>query len=248
MVGRATLKKSDPSALVIPFGKRRGLTVAELLAQDPDYARWLSSQGWLADRFAELHTALVARGAASEETPEHNAMQVKFLRPEWRLACLIAARPGYVGRTRAELLGWAQAELRDERHQFRQNLDRIRSLEMEVATLENGGPFLRAPGCRFELRGVDVLLFDTSPNCYGVDYSTHSGTGVELKPSLGDEYPAVMRQMHRLGASILVVNALASAVMSAAELRELFAANHVVLILEADVEACLAEARVALLA
>jgi hypothetical protein len=36
--------QKDPSALVIPFGKHRGKTVAELLIRDPQYATWLTGQ------------------------------------------------------------------------------------------------------------------------------------------------------------------------------------------------------------
>jgi hypothetical protein len=46
------------SAAVVPFGKHKGAAVAELVTKDPDYVRWLTGQGWLAQRFAELHAAI----------------------------------------------------------------------------------------------------------------------------------------------------------------------------------------------
>jgi len=38
--------KKDPSAIILPFGKHKGKTVAELLATDPQYADWVSAQAW----------------------------------------------------------------------------------------------------------------------------------------------------------------------------------------------------------
>jgi hypothetical protein len=43
-------KATDPSAVVIPFGKHKGRTVAELLATDPQYTGWLLGQAWVAER------------------------------------------------------------------------------------------------------------------------------------------------------------------------------------------------------
>jgi hypothetical protein len=80
--------KTDASAVVISFGKHKGSTVAELLSKDPQYAEWIMTQGWLADRFAEVHAALAARGAQNEDTPEHNRLQARFLDPLFRHALL----------------------------------------------------------------------------------------------------------------------------------------------------------------
>jgi len=54
-----------PSAIVIPFGKHKGAIVAELLEKDPAYAEWIIAQGWVAERFAVLHAAILSRGAGS---------------------------------------------------------------------------------------------------------------------------------------------------------------------------------------
>jgi uncharacterized protein (DUF3820 family) len=82
---------TEPSAIVIPFGKHKGATVAELLAKDPQYVDWIMAQGWVAQRFAELHAALATRGAGNDDTPEHNAIQVRFLDPIFCRAFWLAA-------------------------------------------------------------------------------------------------------------------------------------------------------------
>jgi uncharacterized protein (DUF3820 family) len=82
------IKKTEPSAIVLPFGKHKGKTVAELLVADEEYANWIAAQGWVAERFAELHAAILSRGAGIDDSPEHNALQARFLEPEFRLALL----------------------------------------------------------------------------------------------------------------------------------------------------------------
>lgn len=77
---------ADPSAIVVPIGKYKGATVAELLVRDPAYVEWITSQGWFAQRFAEVHAAIISRGAGTDDTPEHNQLQARFMEPEFRTA------------------------------------------------------------------------------------------------------------------------------------------------------------------
>lgn len=79
---------TEPSAIIIPFGKHQGSTVSELIAKDPAYTQWLMSQAWLAERFAGIHAALATRGAVSDDSPDHNALQARFLNAEFRKAFL----------------------------------------------------------------------------------------------------------------------------------------------------------------
>jgi hypothetical protein len=70
----------------------------------------------------------------------------------------------------------------------------------------------------FEERGVDVLLqvqaISKSPditmelwNLYPQRHEArlHRGISIEIKPVIGDDYPAVLRQMKRIGANVLFV-------------------------------------------
>lgn len=91
---------SDPAALVVPFGKHKGLTVAELLSVDPSYVDWLLGQAWLAERFAALHAALLTRGAGTDDTPEHNSLQARFLDPLFRTAFWLCVAPQWVAKAR----------------------------------------------------------------------------------------------------------------------------------------------------
>ncbi len=57
----------DPAGVVVPFGKHRGATVAELLEKDPAYADWLLAQGWLAERFGSEAASMTAPTAGRRE-------------------------------------------------------------------------------------------------------------------------------------------------------------------------------------
>jgi hypothetical protein len=63
---------------IVPFGKYRGQPI-EVLRSDPGYVQWLLGQDWVRDRFAAIHTLIVNNFGAPAETPEHNALQAKFL-------------------------------------------------------------------------------------------------------------------------------------------------------------------------
>jgi hypothetical protein len=201
------VEKKEPSDIVIPFGKHKGRTVAEVLATDPQYADWLSLQGWVAERFVELHAAIVTRGAVSDDSPEHNLIQARFLDPLFRVAFLLAASEHY---------------------------DKTVPLIRDRA-----GTYVQ-----FEVRGVDVVLVDE-----GYVF------GIEIKPSLGDDFPSVMRQMRRLSAphiqddgsrglqvKYLVIDRFA-AVVPLESVREMFKANGMFLITVREIEAEIPNAR-----
>jgi hypothetical protein len=72
---------TDDNNRIIPFGKYCGQPI-EILRQDADYRHWLMEQGWFRERHAQLFTLIVNNFGAPAETPEHNAMQARFLQHE----------------------------------------------------------------------------------------------------------------------------------------------------------------------
>lgn len=215
---------TDPSAIVIPFGKHRGATVAELLAKDPDYVRWLLAQGWLAQRFAELHAAILTRGAAPDDTPEHNAIQGRFLDPDFRLAVIHCV--------------CSEEELSQQRDRVQNEIDeRIRYSQEgspRRAELEQMLPLSLGTEVQFELGGIDVSI-----RCDFVPITKYSGSlarYIEIKPSLGDDYPSVMRQMQRLGATVLVIETYTGTALSLHTVRQMFIANGMRVVTLAEIE------------
>lgn len=229
---------TEPSAVVVPFGKHKGKTVAELVTVDPAYADWISAQGWVADRFAELHAAIVTRGAGSDDTPEHNALQARFLDDSFAAATLECCASSFLAdikfRTARDIFVadmWKSGTLDyntkwdfDRIHDDDQQLEFLATTRAEV--LRNSGLFLFTSR-KFEVLGVDVVISFGYAKAEADAYLRVSGFSVkvELKPAMGDDYPSVMRQMKRLGAGVLVVGKYTGRGVSEVQLRQMFSAS-----------------------
>lgn len=247
-------KRTEPSAIVIPFGKHKGATVAELLARDPAYADWVTAQGWVAERFAELHAAILSRGAGTDDTPEHNTLQARFLNAGFRETVIrmivgnseIAREIAY---SRAATIEGLEKKLKDEewalenlttgwrKNQPNADAEAVASRQriFQIAGQIDEAGFRELAiitSVRVEVRGIDVVLF------WGIR-SGYRELFLELKPSLGDDYPSVMRQMKRLGAKILVIGQYHGRGASEPELRELFSLEGMTILFLQEIEEAL---------
>ena len=280
--------KKDPSAIILPFGKHKGKTVAELLAVDPQYADWVSAQAWVAERFAELHSAIISRGAGIDDSPEHNAIQGRFLDPLFRAWFFRVARPRDVADSAEAVIrgitetrekpirklsekikeqearvGWKTAELAKYNSKLpyspesyfmklqanikeltmsidesKAEIDRI---QKEIDVLDDPGNFppVISSEVTFESRGVDVAVRGW------VHVTTSHGekstcmlydAKVELKPTLGDEYPTVIRQMRRLEADVLVVGMYTGRGVSEPQMRAMFGSSGIRVVFLQEIE------------
>jgi hypothetical protein len=260
---------TDQTTVIIPFGKHKGSTVGELLVKDQPYVEWLLAQNWLATRFAELHAALVARGAGVDASPEHNALQARFLDVDFRAALLWLVIPEQL----ADAHKGAQSALdRDISHCEGRlswlnhsgfsayDAERLEAKE-ELARLQQqrtqrGEPVFRLYSeVQFEQEGIDVLIRwnyceAREPLCvladrYHRDYHEPRRTirhrqqcvCVELKPTIGDDYPVMLRQMHRLEVRTAVFGNCTASGVTEAQIRAMFTANGYRLISVAEIEA-----------
>lgn len=246
---------TDPSAVIIPFGKHKGKTVSELLATDPPYADWVMAQGWVAERFAELHAALSTRGAGNDDTPEHNALQGQFLDHGFRLALLqitdaqklakertntiksavhsietrIESREGSI----RSYLSWNSAA-RDAATQIEELRSAIVADRAAIKDIEASSTAIYSHA-EFEVRGVDVVvtwgvaLEDDRRGWRGVRH-------LELKPSVGDDYPTVLREMKRLREDVLVVGQYTGRGIGEPQMRQMFNASGILVVFVQEIE------------
>jgi hypothetical protein len=159
-----------PKGEVVPFGKYKGQPVEVLLA-DEGYRDWLMSQDWFRNRFGNIYQTIINYGAEPQETPEHNEMQASFLDDEqcFRLARLLSRPEELV----ADQVGAGE-------HPAIADARRTRLREaLEHPRIEQRS---------FEVRGWDVV--------YSVNWlGSWDDIRVELKPDLGEDFPAVLRQV-----------------------------------------------------
>jgi len=180
---------TDQPANIVPFGKYKGRLVEELLVDDPAYLQWLSQQDWFRAKFAVLYQVIINRGGEPQETPEHNALQVKFLDEDFRerfMRCLVPDL-SYTPASEAEFeVNGVDVVLKTdlERHEIPSSK---RSIFHYFTVTADG---------------------DERPVTQDFDYYKRliwAELRIELKPTVGDDYPAVLRQMKANESRVLLL-------------------------------------------
>jgi|KBSMisStandDraft_5_1062788.scaffolds.fasta_scaffold42517_5 hypothetical protein len=252
---------------LVPFGKYKGQPV-EALAQDREYCEWLMGQDWFRTRFVGIHTLIVNHFGEPHETPEHNALQSRFLEDEWQRRFALAV--GYAScvvwnakrllddqREKREACGSrlaaAQRELDDPqkhasyRYYYEQEMARaiadIQAIDAQL-NLRGEARWQSRSFVEFEVRGNDVVLdlqstlvLDQKPLEWARGYQVKRQYVIECKPSLGDEYPAVLRQMKANDAEYLVVGEVRSQVVTADTVATIFGKSDIQLLTVAEIAA-----------
>jgi uncharacterized protein (DUF3820 family) len=172
------------NAHIVPFGKYKGQAIEVALA-DRKYVDWVCAQEWFRMQFRELY-AVMSGINPDTPTPEHNALQARFVRQDYLRAFVahlqtVPADPevdwvfalGDLPKPDDRCSCWNQ------RHcavcgEYWKDYDVCRALawasrQSEIKT-------------SFEVRGWDVVIAEPP-------------LAIELKPSIGDDYPAVVRQV-----------------------------------------------------
>lgn len=236
---------------IIPFGKYRDKPI-DILKEDTSYTEWLLAQSWFKEKYPEINTIIINNfNINTDNTPEHNTMQIKFLKEEYRLKL-------------AYLLKKEKLFTYNKKHFKNYLLKIISSLNLsteesklniinEILKLK-GTSLLRLSNPNFEKDGLDVIYHIV----YG--YDTNSGISdydpqelktfikmiwdanismtfrIELKPEVGDDFPAVLRQMKSLRANILIMKKYTGIGASYEELVEFFNLENIKVILEKEID------------
>jgi hypothetical protein len=106
-----------------------------------------------------------------------------------------------------------------------------------------------ACGCEFEVKGWDAVMHCTAwlGSQAPAYLESQLMIGIECKPTLGDDYPAVLRQIKnhgdqftRVSHRVLLVEQVIASGATADEIKRFFAASNVYLVMVSSVEAILA--------
>lgn len=205
---------------VIPFGKYNGTPIDEVIARDPRYIQWLMQQPWFREKYVTLVQNITnIHQGPSDETPEHNKMQRLFL---------------------DDAMCFAAIELAQEKP-FDMDLS-------DIGRLVEEDRFNRTSG--FKLYDTYRATMNIEKVFEPVDVWIKShDIGIELKPTIGDDYPAVIRQvqsMQRRIAGLTYGNRAKAAVVfrefnaegvTLDEARQMFGHSNIALIALADIQA-----------
>jgi hypothetical protein len=188
---------------LVPFGKYKGQPV-EALAQDRQYVDWLTAQPWFREKFAGLYTIIINNFAEPSETPAHNALQVLFLEDAFCARFITVLKLDGMKHFTNELLSARQsliAKLEEVRRYGNEHLHyaaRAREYEQALAAYAGAISWEIRFYKTFEAVGVDIQLdgwirTTTMPRGCGVR-TDFPRIQIEIKPAVGDDYPAVLRQ------------------------------------------------------
>jgi hypothetical protein len=201
---------------VIPFRKYRGQEVAQVMQRDPACVQWLMQQAWFPEKFAPIYQLVVNNFAApSEETPAHNALQVQFLELDFRAAFWRAGldkEADWAGVTESHrkarrvyfrvpcLSAYHRRHDDSERHRQHHRKEVIERWanwrfrhDPAVQQLLLTGPVFEEDA-DVEFTAIIVAGF---PGLSDLDAKRKYRLFIEIKPSMGDDYPAVLRQIKR---------------------------------------------------
>lgn len=229
---------------IVPFGKYKGRPVVDLIS-DRSYTDWLAAQPWFRERYGNVYNLVLNTGSAPQDSPEHNALQARFLDHD---EALRLCRPWL--RDHAELVAdWLEEYGSGLTARQRGNLiapdfhtSRIRGLLFEsggwdlvvrAETVTNAGEIDSDPACicacdwercgsPYRRTADDAPVHDWSdhydgyrkartrhcapdcPSTWADDFRyitivrglrSRIDLAVELKPTLGDDYPTVLREV-----------------------------------------------------
>ncbi len=311
---------------IVPFGKHKGKSVEALLT-DREYLDWLLSQGWFQQRYGNLYQIVINNGQEPSETPEHNAMQIKFLDEEYRLKFAFVSLPyalfaftnndavkkclQEIEDTKASIMAEFDARAterynedmayytakieknrlertycdkcalfdkpflgKDEWCSFHQEpnkpikatltLPEIKAVcrRFDISGLERTNSFIIAPMPVFEKNGVDVEFsirtgFELLKKGESIEEKLiqtidrwgnqivipipktwiNCNFKIEIKPSIGDDYPAVLRQIKHNHSNYLLIRSYTGIGATKEQFVEFFDSQGVEVIFEADVDA-----------
>jgi hypothetical protein len=220
---------SDPITNVVPFGKYRGQPLAAMMA-DRQYCEWLTSQGWFAEKFQPIYQIVVMGGPEPQDTPAHNRLQAMFLDDAF---CERFVR----------LLKQKETPLEGVRYYHRDYEPRI--AKVLTCTI---GPLKFTREFEAGRANIDVVLHteyhctgtakkqDNCECCFGKPDIITPGEvfefdevrwiepyRIELKPSLGDDYPAVLRQARAKGCNTVAFETFAATTVTLENVKAMFA-------------------------
>jgi len=244
---------SDTKQNIVPFGKYKGQPI-EALAQDRTYLDWLSAQNWFRERYAGIYTLIINNFSEATETPDHNALQVLFLDDAFCERFIAVLKPqwgdgikkelsDHVLRQRQQLVDHAESKwISDERKKEAETALR----KYDEVKLKWGLSFRR----QFEQHGVDVNLQCTigtteklprllSSKLVADDFlsSWFGSFNIEIKPTVGDDYPAVLRQMRANRSDLLFTENYTGVGATKEQFVKTFALSGIKVIFRRDVDA-----------
>lgn len=246
---------------IVPFGKHKGKPIEALIA-DQDYVSWLQQQSWFRERYGNIYNIVVmGRSKEEEETPEHNKIQTMFLDKKFREKFM--RQSGYSSKERTKLRS-DELAFESGRNHDTPPIDVIfDGYEMYFYTPQESVSDLLLRIHRTVMMYTHHMS-ETSKNDHWKEFTNedwssekryHSSSFkeasehkikkgeprnqrrfyIEIKPTIGDDYPSVFRQMKRNHANFLLVGEYTGVGATKEQFIEFFKTGSIEVVFLADV-------------
>lgn len=213
------MKEIDFNKQLVPFGKYKGQPVS-VMQNDTQYCDWLATQDWFRERYANVYNQVIINNFTEPtETPEHNRLQMLFLDDNFLKSFCDKIFDFSLEVKFNKTVSAIKKKYEDVKKYFEENennhskevLDSYIDFFARTNLIEN---FFEVSNINFEQNAFDVVInydfydidcfypygygyySDRNEFCY--KYEVHKITDiilVEIKPCLGDDFPAVLRQI-----------------------------------------------------
>ncbi len=243
----------SPKPVIVPFGKYKGKPLEKLM-QDESYAKWLTGQDWFQDKFQSMYT-LIVHNYHNEpiDTPEHNQMQIKFLDEFYCLKVAYLISKGDLFKfDSANFQKNVPSFLRElninKKHFNRPHFEKL----IERVKAKNNKGLLNLSKVLFEKESVDATYdvsygysmgaSESDERMFGSffnqiwDCSYYYELRIELKPSIGDDYPSVLRSMKANRSNILIAREYNGTGVTWDQAKEFLNSQGIKVLEEAEIE------------
>lgn len=185
---------------IIPFGKLKGKPVFAL-AENKSYTDWLLGQPWFKEQHLNIYNVVINNFRTTDDTPEHNAIQIRFLDQEYSARLAYFLYPGLfywnsenINKELEKIL----SEPNDDKDELKTKIKEMNNTKLlQISTPELEGGYDVAFTAKY---GLELKLDPKLSKSWVTmqpSYSKYRYTKIfiEIKPTIGDDYPAVLRQM-----------------------------------------------------
>ncbi len=215
---------------IIQFGKYKGQPI-QVLQNDKNYTDWLVAQQWFKEKYLNQYTIVINNFNEPSKTPEHNKFQGLFLDNDMCLEVVKILYPKL---------------FKDEYIFSEWNYDRTKKVEIKVDTFCG----FEIKDKKFEHNGIDITfscevhfknyqdryLGQTEWQNYNSTYYHYAGEfKIEIKPTLSDEYPIVLRQMKASKSNVLIIGEYLGIGINFEQLNEFFRTERIRIIMISEI-------------
>lgn len=214
------MKEIDFNKQLVPFGKYKGQPVY-VMQNDTQYCDWLATQDWFRERYANVYNQVIINNFTEPtETPEHNRLQMLFLDDNFLKSFCDKIFDFSLQEKFNKTVSAIKKKHKDVKKYFedvndnssKEILNNYIDFFAKLNLIEN---FFEISNINFEQNAFDVAIeykfykiWSYTHNYYNLAkeenrpfYCMYDIDGirscifVEIKPCLGDDFPAVLRQI-----------------------------------------------------